>query len=47
MNWVTYKDYEKEVGPVIETMAYESCVRAAQEERNKTIENKEEIAKLL
>ena len=46
MYWSTYKNHEKEVGVAIESMAHESCVRAAYEERMKTIENKQDVKSL-
>ena len=46
-NWNTYKTHEKEVGKFVEQMAQETCVRAAFEEREKTIENCEKMNQLL
>lgn len=47
LNWSTYKTHEKEVGHVVEKMVEESCMNAAKEERQLTIENSEKLNKLL
>ncbi|XP_023246840.1 uncharacterized protein LOC111643363 [Copidosoma floridanum] len=47
LNWHTYQTYEKEVGKVMELLAQETCLAAALEERRLTIENAEDIKKLL
>lgn len=46
-NWSTFKTHEKEVGKGMEEMAQESCKASALEERMLTIENVEEVTKLL
>lgn len=43
----TFKKYEREIGPVIEEVAKESCRKAAEEEKNLTKENGPELAKYL
>lgn len=47
MSWDTYKRHEKEVGAAVEAIAYDSCLKAAQEGRDLTIENQDKIKKLL
>lgn len=47
LNPTTYKTYEKEVGQVVEKMVRESCIKAAKEERELTIQKSEELKKLL
>ncbi|XP_066582289.1 uncharacterized protein [Prorops nasuta] len=47
MNWETYKRHEKEVGAAVESVAHDSCVQAAREERDLTIQNQDEMKKLL
>lgn len=47
VNCNTFKTYEKEVGKVLEKMAQESCMRAAVEERQLTINNVDTIERLL
>ncbi|XP_066581510.1 uncharacterized protein [Prorops nasuta] len=47
MNWETYKRHEKEVGAAVESIAHDSCVQAAREERDLTIQNQDEMKKLL
>ena len=42
-----YKRHEREIGPVIEIIAKESCAEAAKLERKLTIENLEELEQLL
>lgn len=46
-NWKTFKTHEKEVGKAAEEMARESCKRATLEERQMTIENVDQVKKLL
>ena len=45
--WNTFKTYEREVGHCTEQTADESCKEAALEERRLTIENIEQVKKLL
>ncbi|XP_015116812.1 probable phospholipid hydroperoxide glutathione peroxidase isoform X1 [Diachasma alloeum] len=47
MNYGTYKDYERRAGSVVEIIAKESCDKAAKIERQLTIENAEEIEKIV
>lgn len=42
-----YERYEREVGPVIEEVAKESCKRAAEEERSLVVENIEKLCEEL
>lgn len=44
---VTYKRYEREIGPIIELVAKQSCEEAVKLERSSTIENIESLEKLL
>ena len=43
LNSATYQSHEKEVAQVVNRLVEESCIRAAQEERELTIENSEEL----
>lgn len=43
----TFKIYEREVGSSVEKLAHESCVNMAKLERKLTIENFDELKKLL
>lgn len=45
--WSSFKTHEAEVGNAIETVAQESCLEAAYEERRLTIENAEKLKQLL
>lgn len=47
MNYRSFKNYEREVGPEIENVAKESCKRAAQEERRLVVEKMSELYKEL
>lgn len=46
-NEALFKRYEREVGPVLEKVAKESCKRAAEEERQLVIEKIEDLCKKL
>ena len=46
-NWKSFKTHEREVGKVVEEMAHESCLRAAAEEKELTINNVDVIERLL
>ena len=47
MTDMTFKSYERKVGPVVETVAKESCKKVAEMERALVIENKENLEALL
>lgn len=43
----TFKNYEREIGPVIETVAKESCIEACKEERRLTMSQLDVLQKRL
>lgn len=45
--WNTFKNHEEEVGPIIEKLARESCMKAAALERELTIKNYEQLRTML
>lgn len=47
LSWKTFQRHEKEIGPLVEEMAKESCKRALAEEREMTIKNIEKIKAML
>lgn len=47
LNSPLFKRYEREVGPIIEEAAMESCRRAAKEERQLVIDNIDKLCALL
>lgn len=47
MSWPTFKKHESEVGPVVESIAEASCLKACKEERELTIKNLEKLQKSL
>lgn len=47
MSKTTYKRYEREVGPIIELVAKESCLEACKEERKLTLLNLDKLQKRL
>ncbi|XP_074111471.1 uncharacterized protein LOC141535446 [Cotesia typhae] len=47
VNWKNFKTHEKEVIQGVESIAQESCLAAAKEERRLTIENNEQLKTML
>lgn len=47
LNWNVYRRHELEVGAVVEEMAYESCRKAAIEEKELTLNNIQKMKNLL
>lgn len=47
INNKVYKLHERIVGPIIELVAKETCAEAAEEERQLTLDNLEELKKLM
>lgn len=47
LHYHTHKEYERKVGPMVETIAKERCDKATKIERQLTIENTEEIEKMV
>lgn len=43
----TFKKHEREIGPVVESIAKDSCAEACEEERRLTLANLNEIKKRL
>ncbi|XP_066585792.1 uncharacterized protein [Prorops nasuta] len=43
----TFKNYEREIGPVVESVAKDSCIEACDEERQLTISQLEDLKKRL
>ena len=43
----TLKSYEREIGPVVESVAKDSCAKACKEERKLTLDQVEELQKRL
>lgn len=47
MSASTYKRYEREIGPIVELVARDSCLEACKEERELTLNNLNELRKRL
>ena len=43
----TFKSYEREIGPVVESVAKDSCAEACEQERKLTLAQAEELQKRL
>ena len=47
MSNISFQSYEREMGPVVESVAKDSCAEACEEERKFTLAQAEELQKRL